>query len=136
MSSWRKNKLWKEQKRFIISTAVIGLFLPILLLLLSILIYLTLGIFRYFILPPLFLMYVVIESVETGNTFWQTLRDYCTFVPFDYVEKESLLERTFNATYALIIINVLIHYGIELLARRPDRWRLHILLAYRIIFIP
>ncbi|MCR4395239.1 MAG: rhomboid family intramembrane serine protease [Candidatus Saccharicenans sp.] len=114
MPHWRQDKLWRQQKRFIISSAVIGFFLPLLIALFFELIITTFGIWRYFVLPSIFLFFVVIKSVETGQGFWSTLRDYCTFVPVDYVEKESLLEKNFNATYALILANVFIHYGIEL----------------------
>ncbi|MCX8159986.1 MAG: rhomboid family intramembrane serine protease [Candidatus Saccharicenans sp.] len=71
-------------------------------------------------LPALFLGYVLIKSIERSDSFLETLRDYCTFAPFDYVEREGLLERKFNATYALILVNVIIHYGIELLG--PQAW--------------
>lgn len=115
MASWRENKLWKEQKRFIITTAIIGFFLPVIVLFLKLIIAISFPITRHFILPALFLGYVFIKSIERGDSFLDTLRDYCTFVPFDYVERESLLEKRFNATYALILINVAIHYGLELL---------------------
>ncbi|RFT14960.1 MAG: Rhomboid family protein [Candidatus Saccharicenans subterraneus] len=113
MASWRENKLWKEQKRFIITTAIIGFFLPIIILFLKIIVVFSFT--RYFVIPTLFLGYVMIKSIERGDSFLDTLRDYCTFVTFDYVERESLLEKRFNATYALILINVAIHYGLELL---------------------
>lgn len=115
MASWRENKLWKEQKRFIFATAIIGFFLPIIVLFLKIFIVISFPVTRHFVLPALFLGYVFIKSIERGDSFLDTLRDYCTFVPFDYVERESLLEKRFNATYALILINVVIHYGLVLL---------------------
>lgn len=118
MASWRHDKLWKQQKRFIIKTALIGFSLPLFVLLLYELINTTLGALAYFILPTIFLLYVVIRSVDTGQGFWSTLRDYCTFVPVDYVEEENLLEKKLNATYALILANVLIYYGIELLGQQ------------------
>ena len=114
MSSWREDKLWKEQKRFIIATAAFGFFFPLLFFTFFDLLIRLLNILFVIILPSLFLGFILLKSIDTGRGFLDTLRDYCTFIPVHYAEGESLLERRFNATYALILINVLIHYLIEL----------------------
>lgn len=114
MYSWQKNKLWKEQKRFIMATAIIGFFLPGLLFLAYVLLHFLFNIFWVIALPALFFCFIWIKAISTENTFLESLRDYCTFIPYEYLEKESLLEKKFNATYALILINVAIHYGIEI----------------------
>ncbi len=114
MESWRENKLWKQQKIYIVTTVVVGFFLPLFLFFLNEFLFLSFGVLRYIILPALFFLFVAFKSIEKGDTFWETFKNYCTFVPFDYLEKESLLEKKFNATYALILINVIIHYGTDL----------------------
>jgi len=115
LSAWREDKLWKEQKRFIIATAAFGFFFPLLFFLFFDLLINFFSFLLIIILPTLFLGFVLLKSIETHRGFLDTLRDYCTFIPIHYAEGESLLERRFNATYALILTNVFVHYAIELL---------------------
>jgi len=121
-----KKKILTPPTRYIIQTVLLGfIVIPITYFILKIIISparpvvepLSFSFFLVFI-TALFILFIQLKSILTGNTFLETLADYCTFIPFNYPEKESLIEKNFNATYALILINVFIHYGMMSLG--PD----------------
>lgn len=61
-------------------------------------------------MPSLFVVFILIKSIYTGDTIFETLRDLFTFIPVHYSEGEWLPERQLRATHVLILINVAIHY--------------------------
>lgn len=63
-------------------------------------------------LPSLFVVFILIRSIYTGDTVLDTIRDLLTFIPIRYSEGEWLPERKLRATHVLILINVAIHYAL------------------------
>jgi len=115
MATWQKDRAWKQQKIYIVKSLVLGIFLiPGFFTIYIIFRYMFGIVFFYLSLPAVIIGYVYIRSLIEEKSFFDVLRDYVTLVPYDYVEKESYFEKRLNATYALILINVLIHYGILL----------------------
>lgn len=64
----------------------------------------------WFLLPSLIVVLILIQSIYTGDTIFDTVRDYFTFIPIHYPEGEWMPERQLRATYILILINVAVHY--------------------------
>jgi len=84
------------------------------------LIFLVIFIFRFYIWTFQIILFIAgpivafalikIRMIMSGETFKQTLLDYITFLPSSYTEKEWTYDRKIQATYIIIMINVLIHY--------------------------
>ncbi len=115
MPAWQKDKAWKQQKLFIIKSIFIGvLLIPGIYLIFKTLRFLFGPVFFYLSVPALIIGFLFIKSIVQERGFFEILFDYITVVSFDYVEQESYFEKRFNATYALIIINIIIHYMVFL----------------------
>lgn len=65
--------------------------------------------------PPLIVIIIWVKAIIAGDSFWETLLDNITVFPIKYAEDELRLERRWNATYTLILINVSIHYALVIL---------------------
>jgi len=137
MATWQKDRAWKQQKIYVVKSVVLGIFLvPGLRAVYVFSRYILGPLFLLFSLPAIIIGFVYAKSLLEDKSFFEVLKDYVTIIPYKYVEKESYFEKRLNATYALILINVLIHYGIllagtdfqdlifEYLSFFPDRWHL------------
>lgn len=67
------------------------------------------------VIPPLIVIIIWVKAILTGDSFWETLLDNTIIFPTEYAEDALQLERRWNATYGLILINVIIHYALVIL---------------------
>jgi membrane associated rhomboid family serine protease len=87
--------------------------------------------------PLMFLIYIRFQMATTRKSFFAIIKEHITFIPVMRTETERKTERVPWVTYALILVNVLIFYCIELnldpktvsdnlvfLPDRPDLWNL------------
>lgn len=110
-------KFLSPQVKFVLQTLATGLvFIPFIL-------FITLftssfGLFSYLFLTMVFFLFIFAKSLIQDTSFLETLKDYCTFLHFEYVADEPLWEERLTITYVLIIINVFIHYGLLILGEK------------------
>ena len=105
------------------------------------LIFLLIYLLRYWILSIRYLIFVIgplmglllirIKGLLSGESFKKILKDYITFIPYNYTEREWRYDRKIQTTYILILINVVVHY---LLHFGPDH--IHADIIMRFSFVP
>jgi membrane associated rhomboid family serine protease len=79
--------------------------------------------FLLFFAPLLAFLFIWLKSIHTGDCLINVIKDYITFIPVAYTEKEWKYSRKIWITYVIILVNVLIYYGLLLL---PQYARSHI----------
>ncbi len=79
--------------------------------------------FLLFFAPLLAFLFIWLKSIQTGDCLINIIKDYITFIPVAYTEKEWKYSRKIWITYVIILVNVLIYYGLLLL---PQDARSHI----------
>jgi len=92
-------------------------------------------IIAFFLFPVLFLVYIRLHAVTSGEDPSAVLAQHITFMPVMYADGERRREGRTWVTYGLILLNVLVFYGFELrvssdllvnnllfLPRHPNLW--------------
>jgi len=70
------------------------------------------GMLALIMAPSIAMVFLWIKTITSGETFLNTLRQYVTFMPVVYTEKEWRSERHLWATHLLILANIVIHYAL------------------------
>ena len=84
----------------------------------------------FFLFPVLFLFYIRLHAVTSGENPTEVLRQHITFMPVMYAEGERRREGTPWVTYGIIALNIAIFYGIEIWVQNPR------VLADNFLFLP
>jgi len=114
-TAWQQS-LWKQQKRYVLKTIILTLALfPFFLICFNFLQLAESLFMRVLIFSLIFIFYVVSKALISGDGLIETLFDQLTFIPTEYPAGEKIFEKRFNATYSLILSNVLIHYVLRAL---------------------
>lgn len=114
-TAWQQS-LWKQQKRYVLKTIILTLALfPFFLICFNFLQLAESLFMRVLIFSLIFIFYVVSKALISGDGLIETLFDQLTFIPVEYPAGEKIFEKRFNATYSLILSNVLIHYVLRAL---------------------
>jgi len=114
-AAWQQS-LWKQQKRYVLKTIILTLALfPLFFVFFDFFQDVHGPIVSLVLFSLVLIFYVVTKALISGEGFIRTFLDQLTFIPVEYPAGEKIFEKHFNATYALILSNVFIHYVLRAL---------------------